>query len=99
MFWLILVITKVSVIEAMACEKPVVATNTGGLKEIIENNNFGSLVQVGNLEQTILEIEKYLLDESLKHKVGIAAREKVIQKYNWQNNVKQMIDVYQSLLK
>jgi glycosyltransferase involved in cell wall biosynthesis len=89
----------VSVIEAMACEKPVVATNTGGLKEIIENSNFGSLVEVENLEQTIHEIEKYILDESLKHKVGIEARAKVVQKYNWNTNVKQMIDVYNRLLK
>lgn len=89
----------VSVIEAMACEKAVVATNTGGLKEIIESSNFGSLVEVGNLEQTILEIEKYLLDGTLKHKVGKDARAKVIEKYNWENNVKQMIDVYNQLLK
>lgn len=89
----------VSVIEAMACEKPVVATNTGGLKEIIENSNFGSLVEVGNVEQTANEIDIYILDESLKRKVGIAAREKVIQKYNWENNIKQIMDVYQSLLK
>jgi glycosyltransferase involved in cell wall biosynthesis len=89
----------VSVIEAMACEKPVIATNTGGLKEIIENSTFGSLVEVGNVEQTTNELEKYLLDESLKQKVGKAAREKVIQKYNWTNNIKQMIDVYSQLIK
>lgn len=89
----------VSVIEAMACEKPVVATNTGGLKEIIENSTFGSLVEVENVEQTASEIEKYLLDDTLKQKVGNAAREKVVQKYNWEDNIKQMIDVYQKLLK
>lgn len=88
----------VSVIEAMACEKPVVATNTGGLKEIIENSTFGSLVEVENVEQTASEIEKYLLDVTLKQKVGKAAREKVVQKYNWEDNIKQMIDVYQKLL-
>ncbi|MES2568225.1 MAG: glycosyltransferase [Bacteroidota bacterium] len=89
----------VSVIEAMACEKPVIATNTGGLKEIIENSEFGSLVEVGNVQQTVLEIEKYLLDESLKLRIGKAAREKVIQKYSWSNNLKQMIDVYSQLVK
>jgi glycosyltransferase involved in cell wall biosynthesis len=88
----------VSVIEAMACEKPVIATNTGGLKEIIENNNYGSLVEVGNTEQTALEIEKYFLNESLKHEIGKAAREKVISKYNWENNINEMIDVYKKLL-
>lgn len=89
----------VSVIEAMACEKPVIATNTGGLKEIIENSTFGSLVEVGNVEQTTYEMEKYLLDSALKERVGKAAREKVIEKYNWTNNIKQMIDVYSQLTK
>ncbi|MBC7695241.1 MAG: glycosyltransferase [Burkholderiales bacterium] len=89
----------VSVIEAMACEKPVVATNTGGLKEIIENSNFGSLVEVGSVEQTASEIEKYLLDETLKQKIGKAARVKVVQKYNWEDNILQMVNVYNQLLK
>ncbi len=89
----------VSVIEAMACEKPVVVTNVGGLKEIVENSTFGGLVEVGNIEQTTTEIEKYLLDEPLKLKVGKAAREKVKEKYNWTNNIKQMIDVYSQLIK
>lgn len=88
----------VSVIEAMACQKPVIATNTGGLKEIIENSNFGSLVEVGNVEQTAQEIEKYLLDENLKNRVGEAARKKVVEKYNWEDNIKQMIDVYRALI-
>lgn len=89
----------VSVIEAMACEKPVIATNTGGLKEIIENSDFGSLVEVDNVEQTANEIEKYMLDEVLKAKTGKVARAKVAQKYNWSNNINQMIEVYNKLLK
>lgn len=89
----------VSVIEAMACQKPVIATNTGGLKEIIENDMYGSLVEIKNIEQTTSSIEKYLLDENLKYTVGKHAREKVIEKYNWENNVKQMISVYDQLIK
>jgi glycosyltransferase involved in cell wall biosynthesis len=89
----------VSVVEAMACEVPVVATNTGGLKEIIETSDFGSLVEVGNVEQTVHEIEKYLLNDALRQMVVKAAREKVIRKYNWSINVKQMIEVYSQLLK
>jgi glycosyltransferase involved in cell wall biosynthesis len=89
----------VSVIEAMACEKPVIATDTGGLKEIIENDNFGSLVEIKNIEQTVFEMEKYFLNIDLKNKIGKAAREKVIQKYNWKDNVWQMIEVYKELTK
>jgi glycosyltransferase involved in cell wall biosynthesis len=89
----------VSVIEAMACEKPVIVTNTGGLKEIVENANFGSLVEVRNVEQTSLEMEKYLLDPDLTERVGKQGREKVILKYQWESNIQQMIGVYQQLVK
>ena len=89
----------VSVIEAMACEKPVIATNTGGLKEIIENSTFGSLVEVANVEQTANEMERYLLESNLKEKVGKAARAKVVEKYSWTDNIQQMIDVYSQLMK
>lgn len=88
----------VSVIEAMACEKAVVATDTGGLKEIIENDSYGSLVKVDDIEQTAAEIEKYLLNEHLKISVGQSARAKVIEKYNWTSNIKQMIDIYCGLV-
>ncbi|MCC6182350.1 MAG: glycosyltransferase [Bacteroidia bacterium] len=88
----------VSVIEAMACEKPVIATNTGGLKEIIENNQYGSLVEVGNIEQTVTAMESYLLNPILTEQVGKAAYEKVKQKYNWENNLTEMIEVYKQLI-
>ncbi len=89
----------VSVIEAMACEKPVIVTNTGGLKEIVENGNFGSLVELGDDAQLIREMEKYLLDENLTKRIGKQAREKVMTKYNWNDNILQMIDVYKNLVK
>lgn len=89
----------VSVIEAMACEKPVIVTNTGGLKEIVETNDFGSLIELGDQEQLIHEMEKYLLDEKLAKEIGKKGREKVLAKYNWNDNVLQMIDVYKELIK
>ncbi|MES2133271.1 MAG: glycosyltransferase [Bacteroidota bacterium] len=89
----------VSVIEAMACEKPVIVTNTGGLKEIVENSNFGSLVEVGNIEQTSSEMQKYVLDRELTQRIGKQAREKVVLKYNWNDNILQMINVYKQLAK
>ncbi len=88
----------VSVIEAMACQKPVIATNTGGLKEIIENEEFGALVEVGNVEQTALAMEKYMLNDELRLSTGVKARQKVVEKYNWKNNLQQMIAEYVKLI-
>lgn len=89
----------VSVIEAMACELPVIVTNTGGLKEIVENDNFGSLVEIKNVNQTAQEIEKYFLDRDKKARVGINARKKVMEKYNWHDNIEQMITLYKQVIK
>ncbi len=89
----------VSVIEAMACQKPVIVTDVGGLKEVVENTNYGALVKVGDVNETVEAIEKFYLDKDLKIKTGENCRKKVIQKYNWDDNVMQMIKVYEKLLK
>lgn len=88
----------VSVIEAMACGKAVVVTNTGGLKEIIEDEKYGSLVEIGSVSDTCKAIEKYLNDTKLLAETGLNARKKVTEKYSWNNNIKQMIDVYDGLI-
>ncbi len=88
----------VSVIEAMACEKAVVVTNVGGLKEVVENDNFGSLVEAKH-DQVTEAIEKYYHDEKLKLGTGSRARKKVEERYNWENNLDQMIGIYKKLKK
>lgn len=89
----------VSVVEAMACEKAVIVTNVGGLKEVVENENYGSLVNIRNVDETAEAIKKYIFDKDLKLKVGQNARKKVIALYNWENNVKEMITIYKDLIK
>ena len=88
----------VSVVEAMACEKAVIVTNVGGLKEVVGDENYGSLVNIRNVEETTDAIKKYIFDKDLKIKVGHNARNKVISLYNWDDNVKSMIALYRQLI-
>ena len=88
----------VSVVEAMACEKAVIVTNVGGLKEVVGDENYGSLVNIRNVDETADAIKKYIFDKDLKIKVGHNARKRVISLYNWDDNVKSMIDVYAELI-
>lgn len=89
----------VSVIEAMACERPVIATNTGGLKEIIDNDTLGTLVEIGNVQQTAQAFERHLLDLDYTLQIGKNARKKVVELYNWEDNLTQMISVYSQISK
>lgn len=84
----------VSVIEAMACEKPVVVTNVGGLKEIVEENINGFLVPVNDIEKTAIAIEKLVRNKEMRKEFGINGRQKVIERYNWDDNLNQMAKIY-----
>jgi len=88
----------VAVIEASACEKPVVVSNVGGLPEVVEAEVSGFIVQPRNPRQTADAIEKLILDESLRVKMGKAGRERVQRLYNWEDNVRQMSDIYSAML-
>ncbi|MBA2611424.1 MAG: glycosyltransferase [Bacteroidetes bacterium] len=88
----------VSVVEAMACGTPVVVTNVGGLKEVVRDDSVGLKVKVGDVEDTVKAIELLMNDKTLYEQIAINARKHVIERYNWEDNVKQMIDEYLKLL-
>ncbi len=84
----------VSVIEAMACEIPVIVSKVDGFKEIVENEEYGIFVDSENLKEISDHISKLILDENLRFQLGANGRRKVEQHYNWNENVAQMINVY-----
>jgi glycosyltransferase involved in cell wall biosynthesis len=88
----------VAVIEASACEKPVVVSRIGGLLEVVEDGVTGFIVEPRNPEQTALAIEKLIVNEPLRHQMGHAGRERVKNLFNWQDNVEQMISIYRRVL-
>jgi len=87
----------VSVIEAMACEVPVIATNTGGLKEIIETENLGLLVKTNNINETVNAIQLLMDNKDIRKKISYNAKQHVLNKYNWQNNINSMIAIYRRI--
>lgn len=84
----------VAAVEASACKIPVVATNVGGLPEVIDNENTGILVEPRNVKQTAAAIERLIKDAELRNKMGENGRKKVETEYNWQKNVEQMVELY-----
>ncbi|MDI1354706.1 MAG: glycosyltransferase [bacterium] len=88
----------VSVAEAMACGKPVVVTNVGGLNEIVKDNSVGLKVEVRNMEQTSEAIELLISDEKTYHEISANARKHISEHYNWKNNLDQMMAIYTDLI-
>jgi len=82
------------VIEAFACGTPVIATNIGGFKEVIDNGVNGILVDPANSEQISEAILKILEDSSYAQKLTVKAREKVVQSYAMQRCLQLTGEVY-----
>jgi len=73
------------VLEAMASETPVIATNVGGIPEIIQDG-CGLLVPPEDEKALAGMIEKVLTQQGLKEKLVFRARERVKQ-FSWENVV------------
>ena len=84
----------VSVLESSACGKPIVATDTGGLREVVIKNKTGILVPVKDVLATAVAIEKLILNKSLRDEMGTAGRNYVVSKYQWEDCLNKMITIY-----
>jgi glycosyltransferase involved in cell wall biosynthesis len=65
-------------LEAMTCEKPVVATDVGGIPEIIEHGVQGFLVPAGDYASMARECLRILRDPELAKVLGSAGRERAL---------------------
>ena len=89
----------VVVVEAMACEKPVVVSGKGGLPEVVENGVTGFVVPAENPEAAASALETLILNKDLRSSMGKRGRERVKKLYDWKENVSRMVELYEELLK
>ena len=86
-----------AVLEAMACEKTVIATPVGGVKDIIQDGVNGMLVQVNDAEGLAGKIAEALGQPEKREQLGRSAREAVLHQYTLENELQANLKVYQSL--
>lgn len=72
-----------TLLEAMSCGLPVVATAVSGNLDVIESGKNGILVPIKSPDKMAQAISSLLSDENLRIKLGIAARKTIEEKYTW----------------
>jgi glycosyltransferase involved in cell wall biosynthesis len=88
----------VAAVEASASGLPVVATDVGGVSEVVLDNKTGYLVEKKNVEKLAAAIEKLILNPRLRLDMGRAGRDYVVRKYAWKDNLLTMRNLYEKIL-
>ena len=81
--------------EAMAYQKPVVATHVGGIPELVADGETGYLVERDNPTAAAERLFNLLRDSDLRRKMGAEGCRRVHTKFNLRQNVEQLIRSYQ----
>ncbi len=90
-------------LEAMACETAVVASNVGGIPEVVIDSETGLLVPYDQQEPQAFEhafadaINRVVADPELARSFGAHGRARAVSSFGWDAIARQTIGVYQSV--
>jgi len=87
-----------SILEAMSSESLVIASNVGGVPEIINDGADGVLVGAGKADELAQKILFFLENEEIRKKMGKNARKKVVEKFTSAKMARDTIDAYEKIL-
>lgn len=90
--------TPVSLIEASAAGKPVVSTNVGGVRSVVEHEVSGFLCTSGDVNCLSFSIHRLLSDPLLRSTMGDAGRKRVQQRFGLPRLLRDVRSLYAELL-
>ncbi|MEM3404461.1 MAG: glycosyltransferase family 4 protein [Nitrososphaeria archaeon] len=81
---------SIALVEAMACQTPIIAININGSKEVIVDGENGFLVPPNDVDQLASKIIEILKDRERAEAIGRKGRELVEEQYTWERVVEKV---------
>ena len=88
-----------SLLDAMACGRPIVATTAGGMPEVVQDGRTGILVPPRDDQAMADAIIKLLKDEGLRERMGAAGLSLVNAKFSAERMVADTLQVYEDVVR
>lgn len=99
-------------LEAMACEVPIVASNVGGIPEVVVHNQTGFLVPVARHSESpflpvdpetfakdlAYQVNRLMVNPVKRERFGKEGRLRAVEHFSWASIARQTVDLYKSLL-
>lgn len=83
-----------ALLEAAALGMPIVATHCGGIPEVVTNGENALLTPIGDVKALSKAMTILCTDQSVAHRLGKSARDKIIRDYSLVKQMELMKDVY-----
>ncbi len=87
-----------SMLEAMSCALPVLATNVGGAPDVIEQDVHGRLIAPDEVDSLRQELETLLADRPRRFRLGAAARGRILSAFSLDSVADRLCALYDRLL-
>ena len=87
-----------SAVEAMACGKAVVASNVGGLSEVVEDGVTGKLIPSKNPDSLTMAILSLLEDNEKARRMGHAGRQRTEKMFSLPENIMKTVGIYEQVI-
>ena len=84
----------VSLMEAMAIQRPVVTTRIMGIPELVEDGRSGILVAPGDLEALVDALALIAADPDRREELGLAARRKVLEQFDVRTSARRLREIF-----
>jgi glycosyltransferase involved in cell wall biosynthesis len=90
--------SPLKIYEYMAAGKAIVATRTGQVAEVIQDQRNGILVEAGNRDQLAEAMIRLLTDSHFRERVGQEARRQAVAQHSWTQYARQLESIYSSII-
>jgi glycosyltransferase involved in cell wall biosynthesis len=87
-----------SLLEAMACGKPVVAFNVAALPEVVKDGITGFLVKPGDQRAFVDRVDMLLQNEKLRQQIGMQAANHAKNHFSWNQTASRILQIYKKML-
>jgi glycosyltransferase involved in cell wall biosynthesis len=87
----------IGLLEAMSYGLPCITTPVGGIPDVVRDEENGILITPGDVDALQNAIERLIEDESLRARLGSAARETMQREYSWDQRVVALGNMYREL--